>query len=79
MSQRKGRFRSRRHRQQTQNRLIGAGFLILVGVGGGLVWLFYGRGAALTAVVCLLAMAGLGGLLWLTLTLLEWWVSDEEP
>ena len=78
MKSRKRPFRSGRYRRQTQNRLVAAGFLILAGVGGGLVWLFYGRSAALTAVACLLATLGLGGLLWLILTLLEWWVRDED-
>jgi protein-S-isoprenylcysteine O-methyltransferase Ste14 len=68
-----------RHQRQTQNRLIIAGFLILLGVGGGLVWVFYGSTAAVTAVACLLAAAGLFGLLWLILTLLELWVKEDEP
>jgi uncharacterized SAM-binding protein YcdF (DUF218 family) len=53
--------------------------LILMGVGGGLVWLLYGRSAAVTAVVCLLGGAGIFGLLWLVLTLLELWVKEGEP
>jgi uncharacterized membrane protein len=53
--------------------------LILVLVGGGLVWAIYGRAAALTAIGCLLTAAGLFGLLWLILTLLERWVKEDEP
>lgn len=68
-----------RHRRQTYSRLVIGGFLILVVVGGGLVWLIYGRAAALTAIACLLAPAGVLGLLWLILTLLELWVGEEEP
>ena len=68
-----------RHRRQTQNRLIAAGFLILLGIGGGLVWLFYGRTAALTAVACLLGVLGLVSLLGLILWLMERWVGEEEP
>jgi len=72
-------FRPDRHRRQTQVRLVGAGLLVLLGVGGGMVWLLYGRSAAATAVVCLLGGAGIFGLLWLVLTLLELWVKEEEP
>ena len=72
-------FRSDHHRRQTQVRLVGAGFLILIGTGGGLVWLLYGGSAAVMAVVCLLGGAGIFGLLWLILTLLELWVKDEAP
>lgn len=70
-------FRPDHHRRQTQLRLAGAGLLVLVGVGGGLVWMLYGRSAAVTAVVCLLGGAGIFGLLWLILTLLEMWVKEE--
>jgi hypothetical protein len=76
---RKKDFSVDRHQRQTQNRLIIGGFLILLGVGGGLVWAFYGGTAAATAVACLLAAAGLFGLLWLILTLLELWVREDEP
>jgi len=68
-----------RHRRQTQARLFVAGFLILLGVGGGLVWLLYGRAAALTAIACLLSFLGLAGLLGLILWLLERWVGNEAP
>lgn len=72
-------FSSERHRRQTQARLIFGGLVILVIVGGGLVWAVYGRAAALIAVSCLLTVAGLFGLLWLILTLLERWVKEDEP
>jgi hypothetical protein len=52
---------------------------VLVIVGGGLVWLLYGVSAAVTAVLCLLAAAGVMGLLWFVLFLLELWVKEEEP
>jgi hypothetical protein len=72
-------FRPDRFRQQTQARLIVAGFLILIAVGGGIVWLIYGPSAALTAVSCILVVGGIGGLLWLILALLSLWVKDDEP
>ncbi len=68
-----------RHRQQTYTRLVLGGFSILVLVGGGVVWLLYGRSAALTTVVCLLVAASLFGLLWLILSLLELWVREDGP
>lgn len=68
-----------RHRQQTYSRLIFGGFAILALLGGGLVWLLYGRTAALTTVACLLMAASLFGLLWLILTVLELWVREDEP
>jgi hypothetical protein len=75
---RKGRsFSPDLHRRQTQNRLILGGFLLLVGIGGGLVWLLYGQSAAITAVACLFGAAGLFGVVWVILTLLELWVRDE--
>jgi membrane protein implicated in regulation of membrane protease activity len=79
MSRRKRLSELDRHRRQTYARLVIGGFLILLVVGGGLVWLLYGRAAALTAVACLLIPAGLLGLLWLILTLLELWVGEDDP
>jgi hypothetical protein len=73
------RFNRDRHRRRTEARLVIGGYLILLVVGGGLVWGFYGRGAALTAVGCLLVMAVVVSLLWLLLGLLERWVSDDAP
>ena len=71
-------FNADRHQRQTQMRLAIGGLLILLVVGGGLVWLFYGGTAAITAVLCLLAGAGVFGLLWLILSLLERWVKDDD-
>jgi hypothetical protein len=68
-----------RHRQQTYTRLVLGGLSILILVGGGLVWLLYGRLAALTAVACLVVVASLPALLWLILRLLETWVREDEP
>jgi ABC-type uncharacterized transport system permease subunit len=79
VKRRKKEFSVDRHQRQTQNRLIIGGFLILMGVGGGLLWALYGGAAAVTAVACLLAAAGLFGGLWLILTLLELWVKEDEP
>lgn len=72
-------FSASRYRRQTQTRLIVGGVLILLVVGGGLVWAIYGRAAALTAVSCLVAASAIFGLLWLILSLLERWVKEDEP
>ena len=71
-------FNTARHRRQTQGRLIIGGGLVLVGVGGGLVWLIYGGSAAVTAVACLFVAFGLFGLLWVILSLLELWVREDD-
>jgi hypothetical protein len=70
-------FNRQRHDRQTQTRLVVIGFAILLFLGGGLVLLLYGPGAALTAVACILAFAGILGLLWLLLSALEKWVKDD--
>lgn len=72
-------FDPRRHLQQTQGSLIVAGLAVLIIVGGGLVWWLYGHVAAASTVACLLVAAGLIGLLWLILVLLEKWVREDEP
>ena len=72
-------FNTNRHRRQTQSRLVIGGLLVMLGVGGGLVWLIYGGTAAVAAVACLLGGAGIFGLLWLILTLLELWVKEDNP
>lgn len=79
MKRNRRQFSLSRYRSQTQARLIAGGLLILLVVGGGLVWAIYGRSAAVMAVLCLLVGAGLFGLLWLLLSLLEIWVKDDEP
>lgn len=66
------------HWHQTQIQLILGGILVLVVVGGGLIWLLYGQTAAITAVSCLLVVAGLIGVLWLILRLIEDWVREDE-
>jgi hypothetical protein len=72
-------FSPRQHWHQTQVHLILGGLTLVLVVGGGLVWLFYGRAAAITAASCLLGGGAVIGFLWLLLTLLERWVRDEEP
>ena len=71
-------FDPRRHWQQTQVRLLVGGLAIVGIVGGGLVWLLYGRAAAITTWFCLVGGALVLGLLWVVLGFLEWWVKEDE-
>ncbi|MFC2036675.1 hypothetical protein ACFLYD_01720 [Chloroflexota bacterium] len=79
MKRRDRSFSPARYRRQTQARLVLGGALILMVIGGGLVWVIYGRSAAITAVLCLLGAVGIFGLLWLVLSLLERWAKEDEP
>lgn len=67
----------RRYRRQTERRLAIAVVLCLLFVGGGLVALIYGSGAAVMAVSCLLFGSALFALLWLILSLMGWWAERE--
>ena len=62
----------RRYAKQTNTRLIVGGILILFLLGDGLIYVFYGGGAAMMGLVCL--SAGLLPLLliWLALAMLDW-------
>lgn len=62
----------RRYSRQTQTRLALGGALLLVLVGDGLIWVFFGREAALMGLLCI--GAGLSPLvsIWAALNLIEW-------
>ena len=61
----------RAQRRREQRRLFGIVAAFLVVVGGVTIALVYGPPAAALGLVCLLAGAGLLGLLWLILLLIE--------
>ena len=65
----------RAQRRRNERNLALAIVIMLVGVGGALIALIYGGGAAALGLVCLLGGAGLFGLLWLILTLMERWAG----
>jgi len=67
----------RRYRRQTERRLAMAVVLCLLFLGGGLVGLIYGSGAAVMAVSCLTLGCAIFALLWFILTLMEWWAGRE--
>ena len=52
--------------------------VFLLFVGGAAIALVYGGQAALVGAVCLGAGAGLFGLLWLILTIMERWANRED-
>jgi hypothetical protein len=62
-------------RRKTDRNLVLAVVVFLVGVGGALIAFIYGGVAAALGIVCLLAGAGILGLLWLILTLMERWAK----
>ncbi len=62
-------------RRKTDRNLALAVVIFLVGVGGALIALIYGGGAAVLGLVCLLSGAGVFGLVWLILTLIERWAE----
>jgi hypothetical protein len=64
-------FNTQRFLRQTEGQLAVAFFVLLYGVGGGLIWCFYGRYAALLGWSC---MTG-GLLLFLLLYALVWLIG----
>jgi hypothetical protein len=61
----------RKYASQTNFRLIVGGLLVLFIVGIGLIYLFYGRGAALTGLLCLVAGLIPLVLIWVMFIVLE--------
>ena len=70
----------RKYSRQTNVRLIVGGILILFLVGDGLIYLFYGRSAAIMGLICLISGLTPLILIWLILTLMGWIVkkANEE-
>ena len=62
-------LRAQRRREQRRLYWVVAAFLVLVG--GAVIALVYGPSAAVLGLACLLVGAGVLGLLWLLLTLME--------
>jgi hypothetical protein len=61
----------RKYARQTNFRLALGGILVLFVVGGGLIWVIYGRDAAILGFICLAAGLAPIGLVWLALGGLE--------
>lgn len=64
------------HTRGTQLRLVLGFFLLLYGVGGGLIWLFYGQGAAVLGMSCITAGLFLFLLLYAIVWLLGKWAGE---
>lgn len=62
----------RKYASQTYVRLILGGIVILFVIGIGLIYLFYGQGAALTGLMCLII-----GLLPLLLIWIMFWILER--
>jgi hypothetical protein len=68
----------RRYARQTNFRLAVGGILLLFVVGIGLIYLIYGKGAALLGFVCLLLGLAPMLLIWLALLGLEWMAKRAD-
>lgn len=68
----------RRYSKQTIQRLILGGLILLFAVGGILILYFYGSGAALLGILCLLAGLIPIGLIILILTIMEYVVEHNR-
>jgi len=62
----------RKYAQQTNLRLLLGGLMLLFIVGGGLIWLFYGRNAAIIGLICLVFGLLPIIIIWLFLSFLDW-------
>lgn len=63
--------------QHTELQLLIGGFLILLVLGGGGLFLFYGTGTALAGIAVILAGLLIFFLLWLLLTALGRWANPD--
>lgn len=68
----------RQHATQTNRRLILGGIVILFVVGDGLIYVFYGKQAALLGLVCLVAGLAPLVLIWGALSIIGWIAGRES-
>lgn len=71
-------FDLRSYARQTNLRLVIGFILALFVVGDGLIWLIYGRSAAVLGVICLLAGLFPLVLIGLALWLMDWFLKREN-
>ncbi len=64
-------FNSRGYQGQIERELILGGVIITLVLGGGLIFLIWGRETFLAALACFGLALGLGGLIWLFLKVIE--------
>jgi hypothetical protein len=71
----------RRHQRETDRNLLIGFFLLLFGVGGGLILYFYGPGGLATGLACMAGGAVVAGLVVLVVNGLEWlsrWLDNRD-
>jgi len=70
----------RRYSRQTTVRLVLGFVILLLVVGEGLIYLFYGRGPAIMGLLCLFLGLAPVGIIWLVLQGMDWMVKrvDED-
>ncbi len=68
----------RAYNRQTISRLVIGFLILLILIGDGLIYVFYGRGAALTGLLCLAAASVPLLLIWLIMSILGWIVRKSE-
>jgi hypothetical protein len=73
---RRSNFDARRFARSTEGRLVVAFFLLLYLVGGGLIWGFYGRAAALLGVACITGGLCFFLLLYAIMLLIGYWAGE---
>jgi hypothetical protein len=69
----------RAYSRQTIVQLIIGGLLLLIVVGTGLIYLIYGREAAIFGLVCILAGLSPLVLIWIALAIIDWVVKRANP
>ena len=68
----------RKYAKQTNIRLMVGGILLLMIIGGGLIWIFYGRNAAVFGLICLLIGLLPILIIWLFLYILDWFTKKAR-
>jgi len=68
----------RKYAQQTTVRLVSGGILIMFIVAEFLIWIFYGREAAIAGAVCIVVGLMPLFLTWLFLLGIEWFVKSRQ-
>ncbi len=67
----------RKYARQTNIRLLIGGIIILFIVGDGLIYLIYGKNAAITGLVCLIAGLLPLIIIWIILSIMGWVVKKS--
>ena len=71
-------FNATHFTRSSEIRLLAAFFLLLAGVGGALIWLFYGANAAYLGWGCMAVFGFFFALVWGIMSLISWWANKDE-